>query len=109
MGAVCKTVAKASEVRILHPPQVQQTAPDLGDPGSGADLVSPNESHWLVLAQRSGGVSGKAAGPRGTWVSASRFVGGGGGVSEPEDLVGEIARRLELDWQYVAHVPAWDT
>lgn len=30
-------------------------------------------------------------------------------MSESEDLVSEIARRLEIDWQYVAHVPAADT
>jgi hypothetical protein len=29
MGAVCKTVAKASKVRILHPPHARRTAPDL--------------------------------------------------------------------------------
>jgi hypothetical protein len=29
-------------------------------------------------------------------------------MAESEDLVSEVARRLELDWQYVAHVPAWD-
>jgi hypothetical protein len=29
MGAVCKTVAKASEVRILHPPHPVKTGPDL--------------------------------------------------------------------------------
>src|SRR2546421_1433413 len=35
MGADCKSVAKATKVRILHPPQPVRTAPDLGKPGRG--------------------------------------------------------------------------
>ena len=35
MGAVCKTVAKASEVRILYPPHTAESAPDQHVCGQG--------------------------------------------------------------------------
>ena len=29
-------------------------------------------------------------------------------MPEPDELTLEIARALEVDWQYVKHVEAWD-
>jgi hypothetical protein len=40
MGADCKSVAKASEVRILYPPPASTKAPDLLRSSSGAFVVS---------------------------------------------------------------------
>jgi hypothetical protein len=39
MGADCKSVAKATEVRILYPPHGAKSAPDLGFPGRGLILL----------------------------------------------------------------------
>src|SRR5258706_5733626 len=44
MGADCKSVARATKVRILHPPPASRTAPDQRKRGSGAALVGPAES-----------------------------------------------------------------
>ena len=38
---ICKTVAKATEVRILHPPQTGRTAPELGHQLRGRCRWSP--------------------------------------------------------------------
>jgi hypothetical protein len=59
MGAVCKTVAKASEVRILHPPQLVQMALDLEDQVKGRVVRSHCVSLDLVLAQRPGAYRGE--------------------------------------------------
>ena|SRR6266540_2044180 len=50
IGAVCKTVAKASEVRILHPPHAASTAPDQHVRGQGSILSSPVESSGVRLS-----------------------------------------------------------
>jgi hypothetical protein len=44
MGADCKSVAKATKVRILHPPPGKQTAPDQLEAGPGPFAVRPAES-----------------------------------------------------------------
>ena len=41
MGADCKSVAKATEVRILYPPPAGRTAPDQLKPGPGPFSLSP--------------------------------------------------------------------
>ena len=55
----CKSVAKATEVRILDPPRPGQTAPDQRKRRPGAVHVSPTESHPdpVALASRVGYVS----------------------------------------------------
>ncbi len=43
--ADCKSVAKATEVRILDPPRAGKSAPDdLGQPRQGSILLGPAES-----------------------------------------------------------------
>jgi hypothetical protein len=60
MGAVCKTVAKASEVRILHPPPPGGTAPDLRKHVRGPRRQSPVESSRIrSVASASGPIVGR--------------------------------------------------
>lgn len=50
MGADCKSVARATEVRILHPPPAAQTAPDLQRCSQGPFTVRPTETRSGPLA-----------------------------------------------------------
>jgi hypothetical protein len=57
----CKSVAKATQVRILDPPRVGKSAPDLGRLGQGPILLGPGESGRV---RPSTGVHGNIAGTR---------------------------------------------
>jgi len=50
VGAVCKTVAKATVVRIHYPPQALRSARDQGKPRSGPILFGPVESGSVRLS-----------------------------------------------------------
>src|SRR5256885_17122517 len=58
MGADCKSVAKATKVRILHPPHQARTAPDLGELRWGSFLSSPTVSRWVSSSLAVRGASG---------------------------------------------------
>jgi len=53
------------------------------------------------------------AAPSGSRVSSAPSAHGKGGshgsVAEPDELTLTIARHLEVDWQYVRRIEAWDT
>src|SRR5262249_55200861 len=55
MGAVCKTVAKATEVRNLHPPHTGESASDLGKLGQRPILWYPAESSAVLQSAASCG------------------------------------------------------
>jgi hypothetical protein len=46
---ICKSVAKATKVRILDPPHARRTAPDLRTRGQGPFPSHPAETHWIPL------------------------------------------------------------
>jgi hypothetical protein len=49
MGADCKSVAKATKVRILDPPHARRTAPDLLQRGQGPFPSHPTQTHRIPL------------------------------------------------------------
>ena len=67
MGADCKSVAKATEVRILYPPHGARSAPDLGFLGQGLILLSLARSSRIRPSTPFPPDAGCAA-----WTSATR-------------------------------------
>src|SRR5947209_9585428 len=76
MGADCKSVAKATKVRILHPPQSVRSAPDLGNPESGPILDRLTPTRWIPLSLT---VRGHIRGKLRVGPGANLSEGGGAG------------------------------
>jgi hypothetical protein len=99
MGAVCKTVAKASKVRILHPPHPARTAPEQHERGQGPFVCCLDRFHRLP-PKAVGCGKDTATAPRSRCVPCGfrgEVPGWRGRVIEPE-IEGAFATLLLLMW-----------